>query len=90
MRTAHEKGLPPMRPLFFDYPDDAEAWKSEDQFLFCDSLLVAPILDAGARSRSVYLPKGRWKSIHGGASMEGGRIVECEAPLEWIPVFERE
>ncbi len=90
MRTAHEKGLPPMRPLFFDYPDDAEAWKSEDQFLFCDSLLVAPILDAGARSRSVYLPKGRWKSIHGGASMEGGRIVKCEAPLEWIPVFERE
>ncbi len=90
MRLAHEKGVPPMRPLFIDYPEDIEAWKVEDQFLFCDSLLVAPVLDPGARSRSVYLPKGRWQSLRGGAALEGGRYVECEAPLEWIPVFERE
>jgi len=89
MRAAHETGVPPMRPLFFDYPDEAESWEIEDQFLFCGSFLVAPILRAGARSREVYLPKGRWRSIHGGPTIEGGRSIECEAPLERIPVFEK-
>ena len=89
MRAAHETGIPPMRPLFFDYPEDAEAWKIEDQFLFCGSFLVAPVLSPGARSRRVYLPKGRWRSVHGGPTFEGGRSIECEAPLEWIPVFEK-
>jgi Alpha-glucosidases, family 31 of glycosyl hydrolases len=89
MSAAHERGVPPMRPLFFDYPEETEAWEIEDQFLFCDSYLVAPVLSPGARSRNVYLPKGMWKSIHGGPQLEGGRSIECEAPLEWIPVFEK-
>jgi alpha-D-xyloside xylohydrolase len=88
MRAAHEKGLPPMRPLFFDYPEDPRAWAIEDQFLFCD-LLVAPIMGPDLRSREVYLPKGRWKSLHGGAILEGGGVVMCDAPLERIPVFEK-
>jgi alpha-D-xyloside xylohydrolase len=88
MRAAHESGLPPMRPLFFDYPEDPQAWAIEDQFIFCD-LLVAPILEPGLRSREVYLPKGRWKSLHGGAVLEGGAVINCEAPLGRIPVFEK-
>jgi alpha-D-xyloside xylohydrolase len=88
MRAAHEKGLPPMRPLFFDYPEDPRSWAIEDQFIFCD-LLVAPILEPGLRSREVYLPKGRWKSLHDGALLEGGAVVNCDAPLDRIPVFER-
>ena len=57
MRAAHETGAPPMRPLFFDYPQDPQAWAVEDEFLFCD-LLVAPILAPSVRSRTVYLPEG--------------------------------
>jgi alpha-D-xyloside xylohydrolase len=88
MREAHEKGLPPMRPLFFDYPEDPRAWATEDQFIFCD-LVVAPILEPGLRSREVYLPKGRWRSLYGGAVLEGGAIAICDAPLDRIPVFEK-
>ena len=77
-----------MRPLFFDYPQDPQAWAVEDEFLFCD-LLVAPILAPSVRSRTVYLPEGRWKNLHDGSGVDGGRTVECAAPLERIPVFER-
>ena len=88
MRAAHETGAPPMRPLFFDYPQDPQAWAVEDEFLFCD-LLVAPILAPSVRSRTVYLPEGRWKNLHDASGVDGGRTVECAAPLERIPVFER-
>ena len=88
MRAAHETGAPPMRPLFFDYPQDPQAWAVEDEFLFCD-LLVAPILAPSLRSRTVYVPEGRWRNLYDGSGVDGGRTVECPAPLERIPVFER-
>ncbi len=58
MRKAHEEGIPPMRPLFVDFPDDPESWAIEDEFLLGPDLLVAPILSAGLRQRPVYLPPG--------------------------------
>jgi alpha-D-xyloside xylohydrolase len=88
MGAAHERGMPPMRPLFFDYPGDSRAWEIEDQYLFCD-LLVAPVLYPGLRRREVYLPEGRWSSLHDGSIRDGGGSVECEAPIGRIPVFER-
>jgi alpha-D-xyloside xylohydrolase len=88
MLAAHERGVPPMRPLFFDYPGDPQAWETEDEFIFC-GLLVAPVLSPGLRSRKVYLPEGRWRGIHDGEVLEGGRTVECDAPIGRIPVFER-
>jgi len=53
-RAASEKGSPPMRPLFFDFPKDEGSYKVEDQFMFGPDLLVAPVLYEGARSREVY------------------------------------
>jgi len=88
MRAAHDTGVPPMRPLFFDYPEDPQAWVVEDEYLFCE-LLVAPVLGPSLRSRMVYLPEGRWKSIYDGSLLEGGQTVECDAPIDRIPVFER-
>ncbi len=88
MRAAHEAGIPPMRPLFFDYPEDPEAWAVEDEYLFCD-LLVAPVLAPSLRSRMVHLPEGRWKNLYDGSVLEGGQTVECAAPIDRIPVFER-
>jgi alpha-D-xyloside xylohydrolase len=88
MRAAHEAGTPPMRPLFFDYPEDPEAWTVEDEYLFCD-LLVAPVLAPSLRSRMVHLPEGRWKNLYDGSLLEGGQTVECAAPIDRIPVFER-
>ena len=48
MRRAHEKGTPPMRPLFFDFPDDPVCIDVDDQFMFGPDLLVAPVLEQGA------------------------------------------
>lgn len=45
-----------MRPLFYDFPHDSEAWSIEDEFMFGPDLLIAPVLYEGARERNVYLP----------------------------------
>ncbi|RFA10762.1 family 31 glucosidase [Subtercola boreus] len=91
MRLAAETGLPPMRPLFVDYPSDRAAWMIEDQFLFGPDILVAPVTEAGQRSRPVYLPgTGRWIDANSGAVFAGGQTVVVDAPLEHIPVFLRE
>ncbi|MDE0840305.1 MAG: family 31 glucosidase, partial [Kiritimatiellae bacterium] len=58
MKLASERGLPPMRPVFFDFADDPKTAEVEDQFLFGPDLLVAPITSYEARSRDVYLPMG--------------------------------
>jgi alpha-D-xyloside xylohydrolase len=88
MRRAHEEGIPVMRPLFFDFPDDEEAYEVEDEYMFGPDILVAPVLEEGARTRRVYLPKGAsWGNPHTGEEHAGGGWVECPAPLEVIPVF---
>jgi len=89
MRVAHETGLPPMRPLFLNFPGDPVCWQVEDQFLFGDDILVAPVLAEGARERQVYLPAGSWRDAWTGAQAEGGRWVTAAAPLELIPVYVR-
>lgn len=88
MRVCSETGLPPMRPLFLEYPGDPRCWEVEDQFFFGPDLMVAPVLEEGARARSVYLPAGcRWIHAGTGRTYEGAQRVEVPAPLAEIPVF---
>ena len=90
MRIAHETGLPPMRPLFFDFPEDETCWSVEDQFLLGPDILVAPVLSAGARSREVYLPDGtEWVCAWTDERLEGGQRTTGKAPIERIPVYVR-
>ena len=93
MRKASESGLPPMRPLFVDFPADAASWDVEDQFLFGDDILVAPVYTEGARTRRVYLPAGpegtTWRDAWTGAEHQGGAWITAPAPLDTIPVFLR-
>ena len=90
MKLASQKGLPPMRPLFFDFADDPQAAEVEDQFLFGPDLLVAPITHYQARSRAVYLPAGAdWLDAWTGAKFAGGQRIVAAAPLEQIPVYVR-
>jgi len=98
MTEAHERGVPPMRPLFFDFPQDDAAWEAEDQYMFGPDLVVAPILESGAETRQVYLPylAGQeedgscgWKDIWTGEMVSGGKTVMAKAPLEQIPLFAR-
>jgi alpha-D-xyloside xylohydrolase len=88
---AHRTGAPPMRPLFFGFPADERAWAVDDQFLLGPDVLVAPVTEAGARARPVYLPAGaRWRHPATGVLHDGGTAVEAPAPLDRIPVFVRE
>jgi alpha-D-xyloside xylohydrolase len=88
MQEAHESGAPLMRTLFYGFPEDATCWNIIDEYLFGDSILVAPVLEDGMRSRMVYLPEGmRWKEYETGKVYDGGIYVECGCPLSVIPIF---
>jgi alpha-D-xyloside xylohydrolase len=90
MRLAHEKGTPPMRPVFFDFAADERSYDVEDEFMFGPDLLVAPVLHEGARSREVYLPAGAsWRDAWTGDRREGGAAFTAEAPLDTIPLYLR-
>jgi len=88
MDRAHDKGIPPMRPLFFDFPKDEECWTVEDQFMFGPDLLIAPVLHQGSRTRDVYLPSGAtWRDARTDEKLKGGQRISTEAPIERIPIY---
>ena len=82
-----------MRPLFLEFPDDGACLRrSRIEYLFGPDLLVAPVLDAGARSRAVYLPDGAEVDRRMDRRDARGRRrpIEVDAPLERIPLFLRD
>ncbi len=90
--SAHDDGQPIVRGLFFDFPQDEQAANIADEYLFGPDLLVAPVTDLAARSRTVYLPGGEetlWTDLHTGQTFNGGVRITVEAPLDVIPVFAR-
>ena len=91
MQEAHETGAPVMRPLFYEFPADKQAWLTEDCYMFGPDMLVAPVMEPGVTERSVYLPKGAtWKDAYTGKVYEGGQTVTVPAPIDVIPVLLRD
>lgn len=87
-RKAHDTGLPITRGLFMEYPNDEEATKINDQFLFGEELLVAPVLKKGERVKRVYLPEGEWIDFNDKQTVYlGGQTIAYKAPLNVIPIF---
>ncbi len=100
----HASGMPVMRHHVLTYPDDTQAIARDDQYMFGPDLLVAPVYNAGATTRELYLPPGRWlewwRAVEYRESdgsfmrrdapvVEGGRLVTVDAPIEQIPMFVR-
>jgi alpha-glucosidase/alpha-D-xyloside xylohydrolase len=85
----HATGMPLIRGLWLQFPDDEKARALDDQYMFGPSLLVAPVMKAGATTRSVYLPDGIWWNFWTNDHIPGGKTVEVGSPLETIPVFVR-
>ena len=90
MAAASATGLPPMRALFLEFPDEPEAWQIKDQYMFGPDVLVAPVITYGAREREVYLPAGAsWLDAWTGEPVAEKGWTTAAAPLERIPVYLR-
>jgi len=88
MLQAHLKGTPVIRAMFIEFPEDERCFEVEDQYMYGDKYLVAPVMYAGLKEREVYLPKGaKWKNLDSEEIFEGGQTITCDAPLDVIPVF---
>ena len=88
MQEAHEKGTPVMRTLFYEFPDDEACWEIEDQYMYGDKILVAPVLDPLVKEQTVYLPAGAdWEFVQEEKIYPGGRFVTVPVVKEEIPYF---
>ena len=83
----HATGLPLMRSLWLSYPSDPKAAAIDNQYLWGDSILVAPVLDAGATQRTTYLPHGQWWDYWTNQRVEGGRDEVRPVDLELLPLY---
>jgi alpha-glucosidase (family GH31 glycosyl hydrolase) len=86
----NQTGAPFMRALFMDFPNDPNVAAIGDEYMFGPALLVAPVTDQGATSRTVYLPRGvDWYNYWTNERYKGGQTITASAPIDTIPLFVR-
>jgi alpha-glucosidase/alpha-D-xyloside xylohydrolase len=78
-----------MRALWLHDPTDPEAVRRGDQYLWGPDLLVAPVVEKGATSRRLYLPRGRWVDFWTNESLAGGREIDRPVDLDTVPLYVR-
>jgi len=89
VRECATTGMPILRALWLAYPGDPKAVACGDQYLWGESMLVAPVVEPGATSRQVYLPQGDWFDFWTGEKVEGGHEVRRAVDLETMPLYVR-
>jgi alpha-glucosidase (family GH31 glycosyl hydrolase) len=82
-------GMPIMRALWLQYPDDPKAVACGDEYLWGKNVLVAPVVEKGAETRQVYLPAGNWYDFWTQERLEGGREISRTVDLETVPLYVR-
>jgi len=90
----NQSGVPLVAPLYYRYPQQAEAYHCREQYLFGSEMLVAPFVtpadaQTGLSRAMVWLPEGRWYQFFSGEALQGGRWVAQYGTLEEMPVFVR-
>jgi len=83
-------GIPMMRTMHLEYPDDPSCIDLWQQYFFGDNLLVAPVIEEGSTVKDVYLPEGKWLNLFNGETFEGPLDTRVKANLDEIPVFVKE
>ena len=86
---AHEKGIPVMRPMHMEFPDDPACEYLDRQYMMGDRLMAAPVFSPDGR-QAFYLPKGRWQHLLTGEVAEGGRWQEGTYDYFSLPLYVRE
>lgn len=82
-------GVPLMRALWLEYPEDKQAGDIYDEYLFGDDLLVAPVVEEGKTERQVYIPRGLWKNLFTGEEYEGPQKTTMKAEIDEILVLQK-
>jgi oligosaccharide 4-alpha-D-glucosyltransferase len=83
-------GKPLMRPMFYAHSSDSNAYKAEQQYMWGDALLVAPVIEKGAVTKTIYFPEGKWYDWMRNKSYAGGRWITDSVALDEIAVFAKE
>jgi len=89
MEEASATGIPAMRPMLLEFPDDPRFAETADEFMFGSEVLAAPVIVQGDIRKSVLLPRGTWYDFWTGGKLAGGARVTVDAPLGRIPLFVR-
>jgi len=87
-REAHEKGIPVLRAMFIEYPDDPACAYLDRQYMLGSDLLVAPVFREDGEV-TYYLPAGEWKQYLTGETVKGGRWITEKHGFLSLPLFER-
>jgi alpha-glucosidase (family GH31 glycosyl hydrolase) len=83
----HATGLPLMRSLWLSYPSDLKAATADNEYLWGESILVAPVLEPGATHRTTHLPQGLWWDYWTNDRVEGGKDDVRAVDLEVLPLY---
>ncbi len=83
----NKSGMPLARPLFFDYPNDANLSNESSSYMWGSKFLVSPVVQAGQTTKPVYLPQGKWIDFWADSEIEGGQTITASAPIETLPLY---
>lgn len=89
-RKGYDDGLSLCRPMYYDYPENKEAYEFANEYMFGDDVMVAPVTapakDGYAQVR-VWLPEGEWYEWHTGALLQGNCVVERSFAIDEYPIY---
>ena len=86
---SHLTGIPIMRPLMLEFPEDARLLRVDDQIMLGEHLLICPVVEQGAKSRKITLPEGDWHDFWSERTWQGPISIEYPAPLDRLPLLVR-
>ena len=89
IREACDSGLPPMRAMWLNWPNDPQAAPLGDQYMWGPDILVAPVVEKGATTRHLYLPAGQWYDWWTGEKQQGGKWIDRAVDLATLPLYVR-
>ena len=87
-QNAGKTGAPMMQALAMAFPDEKGIAATDDTYIFCDEILVSPVLESGTE-KNVTFPNGKWYSLYNGAAVSGGGTLSVSAPLDTAPAYLR-